>query len=127
MHTNQGHRKRVRDRMLAEGLDSFDEVHVLELMLFYAIPQKDTKPLARQLLDHFGSLNAVLEAPAQELMQVPGVGECIAVYLTMFGALERYRKVRRDMQFTPMDSVEKYGPFLASHFCGRRNETVFLL
>jgi len=127
MHTNQGHRKRVRDRMLAEGLDSFDEVHVLELMLLYAIPQKDTKPLARQLLDHFGSLNAVLEAPPHELMQVPGIGENIAVYLTMFVALERYRKVRRDMQFTPMNSVEQYGPFLASHFCGRRNETVFLL
>ena len=127
MHIDQGHRKRLRDRMLAEGLDSFDEVHVLELILFYAIAQKDTKPLARQLLDHFGSLNGVLEAPAHELMQVEGVGEVVAAYLTMFGALERYRKVRRDVRFTPMDSVEKYGTFLASHFSGRRDETVFLL
>ena len=127
MHTNQGHRKRVRDRLLAEGLDSFDEVHVLELMLFYAVPQKDTKPLARLLLDHFGCLNSVLEAPPQELMCVPGVGEGIATYLSLFGSVERYCKTKREEQFAPMNSVEQYSSFLASHFYGRRNETVFLL
>ena len=72
MHSNQGHRQRVKDRFLLEGLDNFDEVHALELLLFYAIPQKDTKPLARTLLDNFVTINSVLDAPVEELKKVPG-------------------------------------------------------
>ena len=83
MHTAEGHRQRVKDRFRKEGLDSFDEVHALELLLFYAIPQRDTKPLARSLLDRFGSLPLVLEAPMDELMTVPGVGENVATFLSL--------------------------------------------
>ena len=50
MQTQAGHRNRVKDRFRKEGLDGFEEVHVLELLLFYAIPQRDTKDLARALI-----------------------------------------------------------------------------
>ena len=66
MHTQKEHRQRVKARFQEEGLDHFDPVHALELLLFYAIPQKDTKPAARALLDRFGSYTAVLEATAAE-------------------------------------------------------------
>ncbi len=127
MHTNQGHRQRVKDRFLAEGLENFDEVHALELMLFYALAQKDTKQLARDLLDRFGSFNAVLEAPVEELKCVPGVGTGVATYLSLFCQVERYRRIRRDGQVRVMDSLESYGTYLASHLSGRRNETVYML
>lgn len=127
MHTNQGHRKRVKDRFLAEGLENFDEVHALELMLFYALAQKDTKPLARALLDRFGTFNGVLEAPVEELKRVSGVGEGVAAYLSLFNEVERYRRVRKDSMFRVMDDADKYGRYLAAQLSGRRNETVFML
>ena len=53
MHDQTGHRSRMRDRFRKEGLDSFEDVHVLELLLQYSIPRIDTKPLARELLNRF--------------------------------------------------------------------------
>ena len=60
IHT--GHRQRMKERFLSEGLDHFTDIQVLELILFYCIPQKDTNPIAHALLNHFGSLSQVLEA-----------------------------------------------------------------
>ena len=65
-----GHRQRMRERFLTGGLESFADHEVLELMLFYAIPQRNVNPLAHRLLDRFGTLHAVLEAPVEELMKV---------------------------------------------------------
>ena len=72
MTTHEGHRQRLRRRFLLEGLDNFDEVQVLELLLFYAVPRRDTNPIAHGLLERFGSLSGVLEAPVSALAQVPG-------------------------------------------------------
>ena len=66
MSIHDGHRQRLRERFLREGLDNFDELQVLELLLFYCIPRKDTNPIAHKLLQHFGSLSQVLEAPVEE-------------------------------------------------------------
>ena len=127
MHTELGHRDRVKERFRKEGLDSFDPVHVLELLLFYAVPRKDTKDMARALLDHFGSYTAVLEASAAELEAVPGVGKNIATYLTMLTAAGRYYQVEKAARETILDGTEKYGDYLLQRFYGRRMETVFLL
>lgn len=127
MHTDAGHRQRVKDRFRKEGLDGFEEVHVLELLLFYALPRIDTKPLARTLLDRFGTLALVLEATPEELMTVPGVGENVAVYLNLITAAGRYyQKVRTDRPVI-LNSTEKYGSYLVDLFYGRRDETVFAL
>ena len=64
------HRQRLKERFLQEGLDSFDPVNILELMLFYAIPQGDTNPTAHRLLDTFGSLSGVMNASVENLCQV---------------------------------------------------------
>ena len=65
MNMHAEHRRRVKNRFRSEGLDNFEELHALELLLFYAIPQGDVNPLAHRLLDHFGNLRHVLEAPAE--------------------------------------------------------------
>lgn len=127
MHTAQGHRQRVKDRFRNEGLDSFDEVHALELLLFYAVPRVDTKPLARKLLDRFGSLALVLEATEAELLAVPGVGENVATFLTLITAAGRYYQKCRSDRPVILDSVENYISYLMDMFYGRRNETVYLL
>ena len=67
---HKGHRSRLKERFRREGLDGFDEIQVLELLLFYAIPQKDTNPLAHALLNRFGSLDQVLDASVEDLEKV---------------------------------------------------------
>lgn len=81
-----GHRQRMRERFLAGGLEGFADHEVLELMLFYAIPQRNVNPLAHRLLDRFGTLHAVLEAPVEELMKVEGVAStrrCCSAFSAM--------------------------------------------
>ena len=122
-----GHRQRLRQRFLTEGLDSFNEINALELLLFYCVPRKDTNDLAHRLLDYFGSYCNVLNAPYSELKKVHGVSDQVATYLKLQGEAVRYyltnRKVRGVVVRTTMD----YGQLLSSYFAGRCNETVFLL
>lgn len=75
MQVHKGHRQRMKRRFLEHGLDNFDDVNVLELLLFYADPRRDTNPLAHALLDQFGSLAGVLEAAPGDLEKIPGIGE----------------------------------------------------
>jgi DNA repair protein RadC len=100
---------------------------VLELLLFYCIPQKDTNLLAHELLNRFGSLPQVLEATAEELEKVPGVGEHVSTLLTLITAISRYYMVSRTTRFDVLTSNEQCGAYLVPYFVGRRDETVFLL
>ena len=127
MSIHIGHRQRLKDRFRAEGVDHFDERHVLELLLFYAIPQRDTAPLARELLDHFGSLSQVLDASAAELEKVNGVGSNVSTLLTLITQISRYYLVQRTSNITILNTTELCGQYLMQHFHGRRNETVFVL
>ena len=127
MHTEKEHRQRLKNRFSQEGLDNFDPVHALELLLFYAIPQKDTKPVARALLDHFGSYTAVLEASREELEAVPGVGPNVATFLNLMHASCGYYQTQKAAEEKILDDVNKYGGYLLKRFYGRRRETVFLL
>ena len=80
---HKGHRERLKQRFLEEGLDNFTDIQVLELLLFYAIPQKDTNPIAHGLLEHFGSLSRVLEADFEELKKVDGISDHSATLLAL--------------------------------------------
>ena len=125
IHT--GHRQRLKERFRQEGLDSFDELHVLELLLFYAIPQGDTNPLAHELLRRFGSLTGVLEAKREELEQVKGLGEHSVTLLRLVTELGRYYAVQRMSMERVLPTLEKCGEYLVPFFIGQREETVYLL
>lgn len=124
---HKDHRKRVKARFRQEGLDHFDELHVLELLLFYGIPQGDTNPLAHALLDRFGSLAQVLETPVEELEKVTGVGEHVSTLLTLTRDISRYYMVNRSGVFRILNTTRECGEYLIPYFVGRRDETVFLL
>jgi len=84
----QGHRDRLRRRFAAHGFDGFHDYEVLELLLTYAIPRVDVKPIAKQLLKVFGTLAGVFDAPVAELRQIEGIGEKGAVFLTLVRQVE---------------------------------------
>ncbi|MBO5317687.1 MAG: DNA repair protein RadC [Oscillospiraceae bacterium] len=128
MALHDGHRERVRQRFLKEGLDGFNDHQVLEMLLFYCVSRKDTNLLAHQLLDEFGSLAQVLEASPEALKKVPGVGESVATFISFSSSLARYYMVNRSQQEPIiLDSLEKCGARLQPHFVGRRNECVYML
>lgn len=79
----RGHRERLRARFVQHGFDGFHDYEVIELLLTYAIPRRDVKPVAKRLLQAFGTLAGVFDAPAVELAQVQGVGEKAAVFLNV--------------------------------------------
>ena len=86
---HEGHRQRLRDRFLQEGLQGFAPHEVLELLLCYAIPQKNVNPLAHALLNHFGSLHGVFEATPEQLLKVDGIGPYAAVFLHLMSPLSQ--------------------------------------
>ncbi|MBK66950.1 MAG: hypothetical protein CMP22_02330 [Rickettsiales bacterium] len=75
-----GHRQRLRERFLKGGADAIANYELLELILFLAIPRKDVKPLAKELLSKFGTLNDVLCATVDQLTQVKGISETTATH-----------------------------------------------
>ena len=122
-----GHRDRLKKRFLQQGLDSFTDIQALELLLFYSVPRQDTNPIAHRLLSRFGSLSQVLEAPAEELMQVEGIGEHSALLLRLINEMGRYYLVDRAQREQVLPTIEDCARYLLPCFYGRTVETVFLL
>ena len=124
---HNGHRDRLKQRFLQQGLDDFTDIQALELLLFYSIPRQDTNPIAHNLLNRFGSLSQVLEAPAEELMRVDGVGEHSALLLRLINEMGRYYQVDRARREQILPTIEDCARYLQPCFYGRTRETVFLL
>lgn len=78
-----GHRERLRERFLRTGAKGLQDYELLELLLSYAIPRKDVKPQAKELLRRFGSLAGVLDAPLEEVQEVKGIGPRAAALLRL--------------------------------------------
>lgn len=127
MSIHDGHRDRIRRRFLEEGLDQFTDVQVLEFLLFYCIARQDTNPIAHRLLDSFGSLSQVLEAPVEELRKVEGIGENTAVFLHLVTQVGRYYLTDRASKAKVLPTLESCAQYLQTFFFGRNVETVYLL
>ena len=122
-----GHRERMRDRFLREGLDGFEQHNILELLLFYAIPRKDTNDIAHMLINTFGSLSGVLDAPPEEVAKLPGMSLTSAALLHLIPQICRaYLKDREDGDII-LDSTEKAGEYLLNRYIGRKNEVVSMI
>jgi len=92
-HRGTGHRGRLRERFLAGGLQGFHDYEVIELLLSLATPRKDCKANAKAALEQFGSLEAVMEASAETLVKVPGIGRRNMLGIRLVKAVaERYLK-----------------------------------
>ncbi len=127
MSIHEGHRQRVKERMCNEGLDGFAPHQVLELLLFYAIPRRDTNAIAHRLMERFGTFDQVMDAPVRELAKVDGMGKNAAEFLSLFNQVNRYYQLSRNQNKCPLTTIEACGEYLARCFAGMKNEAVYLL
>lgn len=122
-----GHRLRLRERFFHEGLLHFSEHEVLELLLTYAIPQKDVNLLAHALIDQFGSLCNVLDADRNELMRVPGIGENAASLLSMIPQLLGYYQIDKMGERPTITDLKSARQYCDALFLGVNEERLYLL
>jgi len=92
-----GHRDRLRERFFNAGAEALSDYELLEMALFAAIPRRDTKPLAKELLKKFGSFTEVIHAPVARLREVRGVGEASIGQLKLLAAASS-RAARREIE-----------------------------
>ena len=124
---HEGHRQRLKDRFRKEGLDGFTDIQTLELLLFFAIPRRDTNPIAHELLERFGTLHQVLEAPAHELEKVEGIGEQASTLISLIRQLVRSYSVSHASVEKILNTTSKCGEYVKPFFLGKRDETVYIL
>ncbi len=126
-HNHYGHRSRLRQRVEQEGLDNFHDYQVLEYVLSFVMPYKDTNGLAHELIDRFGSLVGVFEATKAELMLVNGLGEVTATflsdYLKIYNCYERGKLSSVSVLKNPLETYS----YFQGLFAGKLVEELYLV
>lgn len=114
-----GHRERLRRRFQKTGVDGFHDYELLELLLTYAIPQRDVKPVAKALIKRFKNLSGVLDTSLEELKEIPGLGSASATLIRLvkeiFGAYLAERMKKKDSLTSPQAVVDFARVKLAGH------------
>ncbi len=120
----EGHRARQRQKYHEFGLHMMPDYEALELLLFYAIPRSDTRPLAHRLLREFGSLHGVFSASEAELRGVEGVGESTALLLSMLMPLWQRIHISAPCERI-LDNSERLGAYFCEIFYGMQREQLY--
>ncbi len=123
---HQGHRERVKKRFLKHNLDVFEPHEILELLLFYGLPRADTNPIAHKLLNRFGTIAGVCDAPISELTKTKGISENVAVLLKLIPQLSRYYIDAQTESQNRVFDTDSAIALLSPQFIGRKNEIVVL-
>jgi DNA repair protein RadC len=125
--SRHGHRQRLRKQYLKTELEDMRDSELLELLLFYAIPQRDTNPLVHRLLDVFGNLKSVLTATPEQLMTLGGLTENGAVLIKLITDLNRAVGIPDVSKERQLLTATDYGDYLAPRFQNKKDEQVYLL
>ncbi len=122
---HKGHRERVRKEFLEKGFNEKTPPHkILEMLLFYSIPRKDTNEIAHELINKFGSLEAVLEAPYEQLVKVKGVSENTAALIKLIiPVASRYRS-KIITNNAVLENSNQLGEYLVAKYMGFTKETL---
>ena len=127
MGVHDGHRERLRARFAEHGLESFNELNALELLLCYAIPRRDTNELAHRLLDAFGGFRGVSQASMQELTSIPGIGENAAALILMVPQIVKKAHVSKAKETKIIRNSTDAGNYLLPYFLDEQDEIVMML
>lgn len=126
-NVHKGHRKRMKRSFLNSNPDAFETHKLLEMLLFYSVPQKDTNPLAHELIDTFGSLDAVLGADYDSLSEISGVKENTAVLFKLINAVNRRRELEAANNSKIKAEFQSIGEYLVRLYSAARSESVYVL
>lgn len=126
VNEHEGHRERLRRRFIEYGLDGFEPHEALELMLFYAIPRRDTNPLAHRLLNRYITIAGVCDAPIDELQKDFGLSQNAAAFLKLLPQMSRLY-VESKLNGSGAVNPDTVGDLLTAKFIGRTTEVVALL
>ncbi len=121
------HRIRVRTRYLKEGIKSMPDHNILELLLFYGIPYKDTNDIAHELIERFGDFNGVLDTPVEELMKVKGIGENAATLLHLVRDISLKYNDGKIEKRVAVGSEKRVTDFLKLKYADEKREIVHLV
>lgn len=126
-NSHAGHRERMLEKLRRNDAEAFDDEQMLEMLLYLTIPRGDTKPIAKELINRFGSFSRVLDAPVQDLVRIDGVGQRTATGLRLIH--ESFRTYFRDKSDIGvlMDTADKYGAFLVCRMFGIPEEVTGLI
>lgn len=124
---HKGHRQRVREKYEKSGSESFKDHELLELVLFHAIPYRDTNPIAHRLLDTFGSLGGVFSAKIDALCAVEGVTRNAAILLKTYPDIWRAVCMSRSRDIMFLRSINEAGRLLGSYFTEKTEERSVML
>lgn len=127
MGVHDGHRERMKSRFVEAGLDGFNDHNALEMLLFYAVPRKDTNELAHRLLKRFGSLAGVFEASYEELLSVDGIGENAATLVKLIPAVSRRYLLTKSLPSKTVRRSEDAGAYFVARFMYEVNEMAYAL
>lgn len=123
---HEGHRERLKRKFVKYGADSLETHELLEMLLFYGIPRKDTNELAHTLINNFGSLHQVFDAPMSSLLKINGIGESAAILIRLVSKLSRVyaEKSYKTSKRLTKEQIEK---IILNKFIGRIKEHVILV
>ena len=125
---HEGHRSRMRQKLLTHGKSIFDTYELLEMLLYHVIPYKDTNPISKRLLYTFGSLDGVLSATAEELKNQNGIGERASQFLRDVGRLSDILGAEILTDPGPdLTSYDAVGEYLTAYFAGMQEKQVVAL
>ena len=122
-----GHRERLRKKFLMHGIDVFEEHEILELLLFYVIPRKNTNVIAHKLLSKFGSIPGIMEAPFSSLRIVEGIGEHVACFIKLILTMVRVYMERKEIGQSAKPMREDLTDKLSRNFLGRQEEMIAII
>jgi len=125
---HKGHRERLREKCIKNGLESFAPHEVLELLLFNTIARKDTNPLAHELLNKYhGNIAKVFRADIEELKTVPGIGDNSAFLIHLIPQIVRYYTLAESEHDVFLGTTEKLGEFAVALCMGKKEEDLFVI
>ena len=126
-NVHEGHRSRLKARFLEQGIDNFEMHNILELLLFYSIPRRDTNEIAHDLLKNFGTLKGVFDADFNDLIKIDGIKENSATLIKLIPAIARAYATDKYSSNYIFDTAEKVGDFFLDKYIGEKNEIIYLL
>lgn len=123
---HDGHRDRMREKFRKNGFKNMEEHEILEMILYYSVPRKNTNEIAHKLINRFGSLSGVLEATEEQIACVDGVSKNSAFLLSiLIPVFNVYSKQVGDR--VRLTSSEETGEFMRMQMVGKQKECVVLL